>query len=269
MDPVAVRTTRDVLTAKGPDAVSYLQGQLSQEVAALVVGASAPSLLLEPNGRALAWLRITRIADDEVRLDVDAGAGEAVVARLVRFLLRSRCAITLEGGAPFLAVRGVAVAAALPSGWPLTPGGDLPGSAHLPDGVAEAGPEVLEALRIAEGVPRIGAEISGGEIPGELGGWLVNSSASFTKGCYTGQELVARVDSRGNNVPRHLRIVAGDAVVVGAELVAGEKTVGTVTSAGRADGATIGLALVHRSIRPPVTVTVGGAPVEVRAAPVD
>ena len=79
---------RDVLLVKGPDAATYLQGQLSQDVAGLEVGASAFSLLLQPQGKVDAWLRVTRTAHDTFALDVDAGWGEHVLARLKRFLLR-------------------------------------------------------------------------------------------------------------------------------------------------------------------------------------
>lgn len=79
-----------------------------------------------------------------------------------------------------------------------------------------------ERLRITAGVPRVGAELDPSVIPAEVGRWFVDGSASFTKGCYTGQELVARVDSRGSNTPRHLRVITvtggvpsvGDDVVV-------------------------------------------------------
>ena len=77
-------------SVRGPDAISFLQGQLSQDVEQLAVGASAPSFLLQPTGKVDAWLRVTRTADDEVVLDVEPGFGEAVQARLRRFLLRTK-----------------------------------------------------------------------------------------------------------------------------------------------------------------------------------
>ncbi|MEO7429244.1 MAG: hypothetical protein ABIY48_07645, partial [Acidimicrobiales bacterium] len=81
---------RDVVRVHGPDAVAFLQGQLSQDVAALAVGASAPSLLLQPTGKVDAWLRVTRMGDDDVLLDVEAGFGPAVHERLRRFKLRTK-----------------------------------------------------------------------------------------------------------------------------------------------------------------------------------
>ena len=84
---------RDVLRVSGADAVEYLQGQLSQDIAALGVGESADSLLLTPQGKLDALVRVSRTGDDELVLDVDGGFGEAVAARLARFKLRVKVAI--------------------------------------------------------------------------------------------------------------------------------------------------------------------------------
>src|SRR5690348_12569745 len=67
----AVTLDRDVIRAAGPDAVSYLQGQLSQDVDGLEVGRSAWSLVLQPQGKVDAWMRVTRVASDEFLLDLD------------------------------------------------------------------------------------------------------------------------------------------------------------------------------------------------------
>ena len=123
--PGAVALVRDVVVVAGPDAVDFLQGQLSQDVAALAVGASAPSFLLQPTGKVDAWLRVTRSAEDEVVLDVDAGWGEAVAARLQRFLLRTKA--TLEvGELAGLALRGPGSARRADRGGP-APGRGLAG----------------------------------------------------------------------------------------------------------------------------------------------
>ena len=81
----------------------------------------------------------------------------------------------------------------------------------------------------------------------------------FTKGCYTGQELVARIDSRGSNTPRHLRgIVLGENVLppVGAEVVVDDKVRGTLTSVGESLDlrAPVALAFMHRSVEPGASV---------------
>ncbi len=81
---------RDVVRASGPDAATYLQGQCSQDVAALAMGDSAESLLLSPQGKVEVYLRITREAGDEFVLDTDGGFGPVMVTRLERFRLRTK-----------------------------------------------------------------------------------------------------------------------------------------------------------------------------------
>ena len=107
-----------------------------------------------------------------------------------------------------LAERGVL---ALPFAWNGWTGVDLlgpedvvlgPDAAALPDGVTACGAEAVEACRIVSGIPAMGTELTGKTIAAEAG--LVERTVSFTKGCYTGQELVARIDSRGSNVARRL-----------------------------------------------------------------
>lgn len=268
----AVPLARDVVLASGPDTISYLQGQLSQDVAALAVGDSAPSLLLSPQGHLVALLRVTRTADDAVALDTDAGAGEAVLTRLKRFLLRTKCELRAVDWS-CLAVRGNASPAGEQPAhtWvvepetPGTSGYDLLGpDVAVPEGVVAGDPDVYEALRIERGVPRMGRELTEKTIPAEAG--IVDRAANFTKGCYTGQELVARIDSRGGNTPRRLRgvVVEGtDVPPVGATVAVDGKEVGSVTSAAWSPtrGATVALAYAKRGtgVPSPCTVTWDGA----------
>lgn len=254
----AVPIRRDVVRVQGPDAVTFLQGQLSQDVAALPVDESARSFLLQPTGKVDAWLRVTRLGDDEVLLDIDAGFGEATYARLRRFKLRTDAELTTEEWAG-LALRGPGAedvpvpsgALGLAAGWPRVEGVDLLSRGEIAlAGVSLASAEDLEALRIECGVPAMGAELTDATIPAEAGDWLIASSVSFTKGCYTGQELVARVDSRGGNVPRPVRglVVSEGSAAVGAEVHLDGKTIGMVTSSARsARHGTVALAVIARS----------------------
>ena len=264
----AVRLVRDAVVVAGPEAVSYLQGQLSQDVEALGVGESAPSLLLQPTGKVDAWLRVTRRGDDELLLDTDAGHGEALLARLQRFKLRTKAelsALTWTGWAlrgPSVERReGVGPAVlALPASWPGVPGVDLLGEdVAVPAGLEEVAPESLEALRVECGVPAMGAELTDATIPAEAGRWLIEASVSFTKGCYTGQELVARIDSRGGNVPRPVRglLIDGDPAAVGASVAVDGTEVGRITSSARsAELGAIALAPLSRTVEVGATVTV-------------
>ena len=264
----AVPIHRDVVLVSGPESIGFLQGQLSQDVDALAVGATARSLLLQPTGKVEAWLRATRLEDDTVLLDVDEGAGEAVLARLRRFKLRTK--VDLEGAVwSGFAVRGVADdvgveggdrVQVLPAGWPGVVGSDVLAPSGVTIGVPAVSRDALEALRVEAGVPAIGAEITLDTIPAELGQWLIDASVSFTKGCYTGQELVARIDSRGGNVPRPLRGLRVDGPVpgVGADLVLDGKVVGAVTSSATSAAlGSIALAPIARSVEVGATVSVG------------
>jgi folate-binding protein YgfZ len=260
--------------------VAYLLGLLSLDVVALGVGASARSFLLQPTGKVDAWVRVTRTGAEEVVLDVDGGHGEAVIARLRRFLLRTKADVDpLDGRVVALRGPGAAAAAAasaaataagsavdrawaLPAGWPLVEAVDLLGpDIEAPPGVPEAGPADYTGLRIRSGVPRLGAELTDATIPAEAGRWVLEESVSFTKGCFTGQELVARIDSRGGNVPRQLRgLVAPGAEVPpeGAAVVADGSEVGVVTSSAPTPGGdgAVALALVGRRVTPPMAAEV-------------
>jgi len=287
--PVAAAVLpRDVVRVVGPDAVAFLQGQLSQDVAALPVGAAAWSLLLAPTGKVEAWLRVHRFGVDELLLDVEAGWGPAVLARLTRFKLRTRAALEEVEGWRLVAVRGPGAAGIDPveaggvvradPGWPQMAGIDLLGpDAAVPDGVPQVPAEDYEAARIACGVPAMGAELTERTIPAEAGRWLVDVSVSFTKGCYTGQELVARLDARGSNVARRLRHVEvgdGPAPGPGAVVVVDGVEVGALTSvATRPGGRAIALAYVGRSVVPPASGVVAWeereVPAVVRALPAE
>ncbi|MBV9410038.1 MAG: hypothetical protein JO148_00465, partial [Acidimicrobiia bacterium] len=92
-DAGAAWLPRDFVRVAGPDAVSFLQGQLSQDVEPLGAGASTLSFLLQPQGKVDALLRVTREADDAFVLDTDAGWGERTIERLNRFKLRIKCEV--------------------------------------------------------------------------------------------------------------------------------------------------------------------------------
>ena len=275
----AVRIERDVVTVTGVEALSFLQGQLSQDVEALGVGGSAWSLLLQPTGKVDAWLRVTRQADDELLLDVDAGFGDAVLARLQRFKLRTKAELATARWSGW-ALRGPTIerreaagpeVLSVPAVWPGVPGVDLLGPSVEPlPGVEEADPAALDALRVEAGVPAMGAELTDATIPAEAGQWLIDASVSFTKGCYTGQELVARIDSRGGNVPRPVRglRIEGEPVEVGSEVRAGDHVVGSVTSSATSAAlGAIALAPISRTVEVGTSVTVDGRPATVADLP--
>jgi len=289
---VAAGTSRDVVVVDGSEAASYLHGQVSQNIEGMAVGDSAWTLLLEPAGRVTAWARASRVGDEEFWLDVDVGAGEAMLARLERFKLRTKASFELRSGLTTTAVRGAAapsvdelrskvlsadprvVVAAM--AWPKTVGADILGieasaAAELLD-LPLGDPGVVELERIEAGRPAMGREFAEKTIPAETG--VVNHSADFTKGCYVGQELVARVDSRGNNTPRTVYpavMSSGQVPAEAAELVLDGDVVGVVTSAAISADGVAALVSVKRSVDVPVTlqVEVGGTLVDIAVSDVD
>ncbi len=274
---IVARTTRDVLTVHGPEAVAWLQGQLSQDLAGLAVGDASWSFVLAPQGKVAGWGRVVRTADDAVQIDVDAGAGPAWVARLERFKLRTKAELDLRCAVPSVAVRGAQPAGSLPAGWPEIEGGDVIDAgdaavaAAVADGAEEVSAEHLDGLRIRAGVPRWGAELDDDTIPATVGQWVIDASVSFTKGCYTGQELVARIDSRGGNVPRHLAVaeIAGTAPPVGTGVLVAGQPAGTVTSSAPdpAGAGSVALVFVPRSVELPADATVAGTPARLAMGP--
>lgn len=204
----------EVVSIEGPDAASFLQGQITQDVNSVAVGTSSWTFVLEPNGRVVALARLQRSASDRFQLVVDDGYGEALLARINRFKLRVKA------------------------------------DTALVTGVADDAPDT--AARVAARWPAMGHEIVPGEtIPAETG--ITGAAVSFTKGCYTGQELVERMDARQATPPRRLvrvRAAAGAALAEGAELTLDGKPVGLVTTTAGADA----LAYVNRNVADDATL---------------
>lgn len=286
---------RDVLKANGPDAQSYLDGQLSQDIAAMGIdqsstgkpatGKSAWSFILQPTGKVDAYCRVFRTNEEEFYLEVPAGCGEAALSRLQRFKLRVDCELELLRR-QIWAIRGVKSgeidieaiisqanfqpALVAPVNWQGIEGFDLLGTNLPTPPIRECSQATLEALRIEAGVPQMGQDIVEGAIPAEAGNRILEEAVSFTKGCYVGQELVARVESRGGNVPRRLLgVMFEDASENSASPEAGEalfqesdtaRQVGTLTSVALSPRlGLIGLALIHRSVDPPASLVCGNS----------
>ena len=243
--PSAVWLDRDVVEVVGEESASFLQGQLSQDVLSISDGASAWSWVLTPQGKVEVLARVTRLSQQRWVLDTDGGWGDALVTRLNRFKLRTKVTIErrdwkvlrLLGPVADGDTRVNAAALRADPAWPGAEGVDLIGDGlAVPDGRRQMGAGEYEADRITLGFPKMGAELDDRTIPGETG--LVPMTVSFTKGCYTGQELVARIDSRGGNVARRLaRLAPAAQVAPGSALsTADGKQAGVVTSVAETPG---------------------------------
>ena len=287
---------RRLVWVTGPDAVAFLDGLISQAVGPMTEGAVARSLLLEPRGKLRAAMWVWR-GQERVGLLTDSARLDDVVEDLTRYRFRVDAHIAVDER-PVLELWGPGSAAVLsaaglpaPDGWSAE-GNAFVGSMPL-DGLARyaavgadrdalveagavpAGLLASTAVRIEGGEPAVGVDVDESTIPQEAG--LVEGAVSFTKGCYLGQELVARIDSRGR-VNRHLRgieMAANALPPTGAIVRLREDDVGVLTSVAESltVRAPIGLAVIRREAEPGQSVEVvwdgGSVAAVVRALPFD
>ena len=209
----------------GPDAADYLQRMVSNDVEALAAGEACPALLLTAKARVIAPLVVLRRADDEFLLLTEPGLGRLVREQLTRMRLRARCEIEPEEHESVLVLGGAEGFAT-----------DWPGAREVLDaGLAPTlSEEELELRRIESGVPRWEHEIDDRILPAEAG--LDATHVSFSKGCYPGQEPIARLHYRGHT-NRELRVV---------ELREGVDVERVTSQAERPDGSVVALAYVRR-----------------------
>lgn len=219
---------RDVITATGADARTYLHSQLSQDIASMRVGETRQSLLLQPTGKLDGIIRITCVEGETFVLDVDAGCGDAVLARLNRFKIRVKVELSL-GRESWTAIRNVQ--SPLPGSFPAWrcdgTAADLRGESVGAE-ITQGSNEDFEEARIVAAWPTMNVDVTESSIPAETG--IIDVAVSFTKGCYPGQELVERMDSRGSIAPRQLHSVVVDAGTTVGHVVEVEGRSGVVTS---------------------------------------
>jgi tRNA-modifying protein YgfZ len=181
---------------------------VSNDVAALEVGERCDALLLTPKSRVIAPLVVLRRGEDDFLVLTEPELGERVRAELTRFRFAAKAEIEPEEHESWLVLGGQEVLDERPPG----------------DEVDE---EAYERWRVEAGVPRWGREIDDSILPAEAG--LTETHVSFTKGCYPGQEPIARLHHRGK-VNRRLRRLLLDGEPTGDELVLDGKAVGRITS---------------------------------------
>jgi folate-binding protein YgfZ len=237
----AARRPRDFVSVRGPDAAKYLQAMVSNDVEALGPGETCEALLLTPKARVIAPLVVVRRSADDFLLLTEASLGEHVRTTLLRSRFAAKCAIEREEHASTVVFGDGDGIATCDFGEPAVEVLD----ADLPVTVDD---DELELLRIRAGTPRFGREIDDRVLPAEAG--LEARAVSFEKGCYPGQEPVARQHYRGR-VNRSLRVleIAGTEIPgYDAELTYDEKTVGRVTSAVRDGEVVVALAYVRAEV---------------------
>lgn len=278
-----VREGRAVIELSGSEAAEFLQGQVSQDVEALEPGAGAYATLLDHKGKIRTDLRVLRLAEDRLLVDAEA-IGLPVLMHVfetfslgrdvrTRDLTGERAVVSLIGPgargrldpspsdeehASVEALGGVAVATDLGVDL-IVPAEDVAAALALAPAASE---EAAECVRIEAGRPRLGLDMGSTTIPQEAG--LNERAVNFEKGCYVGQETVARLHWRGKP-NRHLRgLRLSEPAARGEPIALGEREVGTLgsTCVSPVHGP-IALALVRREASPGDEVTVGGAPATV------
>jgi folate-binding protein YgfZ len=274
-----------MLLASGPDAAEYLQGQLTNDVEGLAPGEGCYAALLDRKGHMQGDMRVLRLAPEEIWLDTEPEALAAVQRHLTMYKIGREVEIadaTAEQAIlSLIGPRSVEIAgtAALPehaneartvNGIECITTGTAEGidliaqvqdaerlrEALLAAGAVEVSPAAAEVLRIEAGGPRFGAEMSNETMPAEAG--IVERAVDFQKGCYIGQEPVARLHYKGRP-NRHLRGLELSAPVEpGTALRLGEKEVGRIGSAcvSPARGP-IALAIVRREAEPGAVLAAG------------
>jgi folate-binding protein YgfZ len=234
---------REFVRVAGPDAADYLQRMVSNDVEALALGEACPALLLTAKARVIAPVVVLRRADDDFLLLTEPGLGEVVRTQLSRMRLRAQCEIEPEEHETVLVFGGGQGFAT-----------DWPGAREALDAGLEPtlSEEELELSRIEIGVPRWEREIDDRILPAEAG--LDATHVSFSKGCYPGQEPVARLHFRGHP-NRQLRVLELAMLLEDglperdAPLLHDGKEVGRVTSAARReDGTVVALAYVRTEV---------------------
>ncbi len=255
------RRPRGFLGVRGPQAEDYLQRLLSNDVAALAPGAACDALLLTAKGRVIAPLRVVRRGADDFLLLTEPELAEPVRDHLLRFRFAARAEIALEEHGSYLVLGTRAPEAdglVVPTDDYGVPAVEVVGGSP-PAGVPEVGEDELERLRIRAGTPRFAREIDERVLPAEAG--LVERAVSLTKGCYPGQEPIARLHYRGhaNRSLRVLDIAAAEAPARDAEIRHRDKVVGRVTSAVRDEGRVLALGYVRAEVAEDAELAVGGA----------
>jgi len=284
------RSGRISLTVGGPEAGEYLQGQVTNDVENLASGSGCYAALLDRKGHLQADMRILRVADDQFWIDTEAAAGKRVLKHLSMYKIGRDVTVDAADrrifsliGPGSLEVAGLApgdeyesTAATIAGAECLVVATNLGLDVIAPGDSAEAVTDELvsrravpvseaavEILRVESGRPRFGQDMTEASMPAEAG--IVERAVNFTKGCYIGQEPVARLHHRGKP-NRHLRgLRFKGPVEAGSSVHLGDRELGAVGTAviSPATGS-IGMAILRKEAEPgaTVTVTTSGDPVE-------
>ena len=280
------RSERALLEVHGPDAAEFLQGQVTNDVTALAPGQGCYAAMLNPKGRIVAAMRVLCTGPERFLLDPEGTAHEAVLRDLRMYKIGRRAEVADASPerslVSLVGPRSEDVVAATIGASPASDEHSLVESQGVIAVRSDTGidliadrdtvPELLERLfaagaqpvsfeaaeivRVETGRPRHGVDMSEDNLPAEAG--IVERAVSFTKGCYVGQEPVARMHHKGHP-NRHLRgLRLAEPTEAGVALVAEGKEVGRVSSFALSPAlGPIALALVRREVEPGQDVSIG------------
>jgi tRNA-modifying protein YgfZ len=274
------RSARGKIDVTGPDAAEYLQGQVTNDVLALSPGDSNYAALLDPKAHIQADMRIFCASPAELWLDTEPDARDTVLSHLRMYKIGRQVEVADRTDArailSLIGPESAEVAGRVNADARIVPtelgvdlltdaaGRDVLRVMVLAAGAREVCADAAEVVRVEHGIPRHGVDMGAGNLPGEAG--IVERAVSFTKGCYIGQEPVARMHHRGrpNRRLRGLRLEAE--TPAGAPVVAGGKEVGRLTSSAVSPRlGPIGLAILRREVEAGDEVAAG----DVRATVVE
>ncbi len=210
---LSLPSNRDVIDAVGPDSVKFLHAIVSQDIASMTDGETRWSFLLTPQGRVVSHFRIVRVNAEHLSLDIEAGHGALLESSLRRYLIRTKCTLSLRADQTAWSFPSAAeIEMSAPDGvfvveaHPLLGGVEVFGLTVPPSNAGDA--EATENRRVVAGLPAMGRELDDSTIPNGTG--LLDWAVNFSKGCYIGQELVERIDSRSGTTPARIVRVAFD-----------------------------------------------------------
>ena len=233
---------------------------LSNEIEELATGASCEALLLTPKARVIAMLVVYRRSDEDFLLITDPGLDAVVIASLLRARFAAKVELDSERHSSYVVLGGQPPA---PAGAIVIESREFGPGYEVIGAEPEASSRQLseseaESLRIEAGTPRFGKEVDERVLPAEAG--LIERSVNFEKGCYPGQEPIARLHYRGHT-NRSLRVLRLDGVDVppfDTEITLGEKVVGRLTSAVARGDHVIALAYVRKEVDDDAVLEIGG-----------
>jgi folate-binding protein YgfZ len=235
------------IRVEGSDASAWLQDLLSADMASLRPGQARRSLLLGPTGRVRADMHVARTRTGFLLLQ-DHEQSRPVGSLLSPYLLSADVALRdASADLALIALVGAAAARVALSGFApsaLGPGLDVvapigEAARRIEDelretGLVEVGPRALETWRIRRGIARMGPDFDAESLPSEAG---LDEAIDRTKGCFLGQESIARIDNLGHPPRLLVHVSAGGAVERGDAVLDGTRVVGTITSAAPTTGA--------------------------------